>query len=209
MEVCGSECGHEDWPCDYAQGMADRKTLILEAACRVIARRGVRGLRVEELAGEAHISVSLIYYYFDSRENLLRRTLEFVDERASDYTTPNSGRRWSITETLQEALAGEVQDDPRVRENSAVWGELRSSAWFDETVRETVTRLTEKWVALVADRICTAQQAGEIAKDAEPRAAAERLTALVEGVSGRWLAGEISTEHAQQLIRTGVRHELG
>ena len=188
--------------------MADRRTLILEAACRVIARRGVRGLRVEELAREAKISVSLIYYYFDSRENLLRRTLEFVDERASDYTAPNSGRQSSITDTLQESLAGEVQDDPKVRENSAVWGELRSSAWFDETVRETVTRLTEKWVAVVADRIRTGQAAGEIAGDAEPRAAAERLTALVEGVSGRWLAGEISTEYAQQLIRTGVRHEL-
>ncbi|MGH2973689.1 MAG: TetR/AcrR family transcriptional regulator [Solirubrobacterales bacterium] len=193
---------------DTLEPMADRRTAILEAACRVIARRGVRGLRVEELAREAGISVSLIYYYFEGRENLLRRTLEFVDQRASGYTMPNSGRQLSITETLSESLAGEVQDDPKVRENSAVWGELRSSAWFDEAVRETVSRLTEKWVSLVADRIRTGQATGEVAKTADPRAAAERLTALVEGVSGRWLAGEISADHAQRLIRTGVRHEL-
>ena len=189
--------------------MADRKTDILDAACRVIARRGVRGLRVEELAREARISVALIYYYFDNRETLLRRTLEHVDARASEYVTPNSGRALSISETLSESLAGEVQDDPEVRENSAVWGELRSSAWFDEAVRETVTRLTEKWVSHVADRIRAGQTAGEITTAADPRAAAERLTALVEGVSGRWLAGEISTEHAQGLIHDGVHLELG
>ncbi|MZE52785.1 TetR family transcriptional regulator, partial [Streptomyces sp. SID5770] len=47
--------------------MASRSTQILEAAARVIARRGVRGLRVEELAAEAGVSTALIYYHFKDR----------------------------------------------------------------------------------------------------------------------------------------------
>lgn len=47
--------------------VADRQSLILEAAVRVIARNGVRGLRVEELASEAGVSTALIYYHFKDR----------------------------------------------------------------------------------------------------------------------------------------------
>jgi AcrR family transcriptional regulator len=186
----------------------DRKTEILDAACRVIARRGVRGLRMEELAREAGVSVALIYYHFDDRENLIRRTLEYVDERAADYATPNSAHPGSPAKRLVAALVGEIQEDPRVRQNSAVWGEVRASAWFDETVREPVERLTGEWITWVADEIERGQRDGTITGDVDARAAAERLTALVEGVSGRWLAGSLSVERARALICGGVEREL-
>lgn len=189
--------------------MPDRKREILDAACRVIARRGARGLRVEELATEAGVSAGLIYYYFDGRADLLRSTLVHVDDRAGEYTAPAAGRpAGSVVEALADSLAGEIQDDPAVRENSAVWGELRASAWFDDTVRETVRRLTDRWVQAVAGEIERGRADGTIARSVDARAAAERLTALVEGVSGRWLAGELLAEHAQRLVRDGVAREL-
>ena len=188
--------------------MSDRKTEILEAACRVIARRGVRGLRMEELASEAGVSVALIYYHFESRENLLRRTLEYVDDRAADYTTPNAGRSLSVADGLAAALVGEIQEDPHVRQNSAVWGELRASAWFDEALREPVERLTDAWIAWVADQIRSGQAAETIPPEVDARAAAERLTALVEGVSGRWLGGSIGAEQARVLIQGALEREL-
>ena len=40
--------------------MAARKTAILDAAIAVIARRGVRGLRVEEVAADAGVDISLV-----------------------------------------------------------------------------------------------------------------------------------------------------
>jgi AcrR family transcriptional regulator len=163
---------------------------------------------MEELAREAGVSVALIYYHFDDRENLIRRTLEYVDERAADYATPSSTHRGSPAERLLAALVGEIQEDPQVRQNSAVWGEVRASAWFDETVREPVQRLTGEWITWVADEIERGQRGGTITLDVEARAAAERLTALVEGVSGRWLAGSLSVERAQALIRGGVEREL-
>ncbi|WP_425558559.1 helix-turn-helix domain-containing protein, partial [Kitasatospora albolonga] len=43
--------------------VSDRRTEILRAATRVISRRGVRGLRVAELATEAGVSAALIYYH--------------------------------------------------------------------------------------------------------------------------------------------------
>ena len=51
--------------------MSDRRTQIMQAAVRVIARDGVRGLRVEKLAAEAGVSTALIYYHFHDRDGIV------------------------------------------------------------------------------------------------------------------------------------------
>src|SRR4051794_8971642 len=62
--------------------MADRKTEILEATCRVIAREGVDGLRMGTVAREAGVSSALLHYYFDSRADLLMQAFEHADIKA-------------------------------------------------------------------------------------------------------------------------------
>ena len=66
--------------------MSNRQTQILEAAVRVIAQHGVRGLRVETLAAEAGVSTALIYYHFQNRAGVLRRALDHINDRAALYT---------------------------------------------------------------------------------------------------------------------------
>lgn len=122
--------------------MSDRRTVILEAEATVIARCGVRGLRVEELAAEASVSKALAYYHFEDRTGLLRRTLAFVSNRAERYTTERHTTGQSAADAtadplrrLEQALLLELQDLPHVRENSTAWGELRASAVFDPELR--------------------------------------------------------------------------
>ncbi|WP_211245602.1 hypothetical protein [Actinomadura oligospora] len=43
---------------------------------------------------------------------------------------------------------------------------------------------------------------------AAPEDAAERLTALVEGLSGRWLNGSLSLDRAQKLLGDAIAVEL-
>ncbi|OKJ14090.1 TetR/AcrR family transcriptional regulator [Kitasatospora sp. CB01950] len=187
--------------------MASRKTSILEASARVIARRGVRGLRVEELAAEAGVSTALIYYHFKDRTGILRQTLEFINDRAGRYTAvreagaPPLGPR----EELEHALLLELQDVPEVRENSVAWGELRASAVFDDSLREDLARATLVWVQEIAEllgRVRPMTPAPELA------AAAERLTALLEGLSMRWLSGTLPLTHARTLLGEAITTEL-
>ena len=119
--------------------MADRRTQIMQAAARLIARRGVRGLRVEELAAEAGVSTALIYYHFKHRLGILRATLEFINDRADSYTAerdPDAAPLDARGE-LEQTLLLELQDIPEVRENSTAWGELRATAVFDAELRGT------------------------------------------------------------------------
>ncbi|WP_369213992.1 TetR/AcrR family transcriptional regulator [Streptomyces flavofungini] len=189
--------------------MPDRPTQILEAAARLIARRGVRGLRVEEVAAEAGVSTALIYYHFKDRAGLLRRTLEFIGGRAVRYTDPALETSDDPRVQLTGMLLLELQDTPRVRENSAAWGELRASAIFDPDLREPLAAATAEWVGDVADLIgqVWAARGTDAAGDA-PKAAAERLTALVEGLSDRWLNGTVTLDRARDLLRGALTTEL-
>ncbi|MFD9242758.1 TetR/AcrR family transcriptional regulator [Streptomyces sp. NPDC059556] len=187
--------------------MSSRSTQILEAAARVIARRGVRGLRVEELAAEAGVSTGLIYYHFKDRTGILRNTLEFINDRAERYTTERDpdAEPLSAREELDEVLLLELQDTPEVRENSSAWGELRASAVFDPVLREDLARATLTWTQEVAALL---GQVRPMAPAAALAAAAERLTALLEGLSMRWLSGGIGIDHARTLLREAVGVEL-
>ncbi|MFF0968410.1 TetR/AcrR family transcriptional regulator [Streptomyces sp. NPDC003703] len=184
----------------------DRRTAILEGAARLIARRGVRGLRVEELATEAGVSAALIYYHFKDRAGILLRTLEFIGDRAERYTaercdgsTPDRRRR-----ELEQSFLLELQDLPEVRENSIAWGELRASAVFDPALRGDLAQAGTAWAHEVAGLLGAVLPVASATALAE---SAERLTALLEGLSMRWLSGVLSLEHAQELIVEAIAVE--
>ena len=171
-----------------ARAMApDRRNLILDAAIGVIARTGVRGLRVEVVAAEAGVAVSLIYYYFGSRKGLVRATLDHANERAASAAP--AGVRATLLAELDEAAA---------RDRRPSGARSRRRAVFDPDLRDQVSEATEAWVALVARAI--AAEAPH--KDAS--AAAERLTALVDGLSSRWLAGALDRERARELLDAAI-----
>ncbi|QTA30509.1 TetR/AcrR family transcriptional regulator [Streptomyces sp. CA-256286] len=192
--------------------MSDRRTAILEAAATVIARRGVRGLRVEELAEEAGVSKALIYYHFEDRTGLLRRTLALVNNRAERYTAEQAAAGQPAAETpadplrrLEQALLLELQDLPHVRENSTAWGELRASAVFDPELRGELALASVIWVREVADQL---GEARPTAPESALTASAERLTALLEGLSARWLSGILPLTDARTRMREAIGVEV-
>ncbi|MFI5527750.1 TetR/AcrR family transcriptional regulator [Kitasatospora sp. NPDC051853] len=186
--------------------MSDRRTEILRAATRVISRRGVRGLRVAELATEAGVSAALIYYHFTDRAGILRETLEFIGERADRYTAEQDPELAGDPRAeLAQVLLLELQDTVEVRENSTAWGELRASAVFDQDLREDLARATHTWVHEIAYLLGRADPAGTAPAHAS---SAERLTALLEGLSVRWLSGSIPLEHARMLLAEAIEAEL-
>ena len=80
----------------------DKSEAILEAAVRVLARRGFDATKIEEIAREAGIGKGTVYEYFESKEDLFERsvmhaTWMYVGELRAAVA---SGR------TLEESLFG-------------------------------------------------------------------------------------------------------
>ncbi|MDX6638320.1 MAG: hypothetical protein QOJ01_1831 [Solirubrobacterales bacterium] len=188
----------------------DSRTAILAAAARVIAARGVRGMRVEEVAAEAGVSAPLLYYHFHSRSGLVKAALEAASEQA-----PSTALRGGVVpagatayEAVEAALLGELGDDPTVRHNAAVWGEVSASAVFDPELREDVARVTRTWRDEVADGIRAGIADGSIGQGVDAGEAAEVLITLVDGLCARWLAGTIERDRARELLAAELRARL-
>lgn len=189
--------------------MSERHTQILEAAVRVIAQDGVRGLRIEKLAAAAGVSTALIYYHFKDRAGVLHAALEHLNHRAQTYTENTATSTADPRTRVEHMLLRELQDIDEIRETSIAWGELRASAVFHDDLREPLHATTRSWNIDVETLIQQARHAGTINPAIDASATAERLTALVEGLSERWHSGSLTLDRARQLLTGAIELELG
>lgn len=181
--------------------MTNKRANILAASTRSIAQFGVRGLRVNDVAAEAGVSPGLLYYHFKDRSGLLAATLHHINERS---TSPaNTGTTDSYRQ-LEDLLLDEIQDIPEVREASAAWNELRASAVFEPSIAEPLAETTRQWIGKVEQAIADAQASGQASRRRDAHQNAVVLTALVEGLSGRWLSGSISAEDARSHLQKAL-----
>lgn len=187
--------------------MSERRTQLLEAAVHVIARDGVRGLRVEKLAAAAGVSTALIYYHFKDRAGILDAALEHINHRAQTYTGPDLDTE-PPRHRIETMLLLELQDTETVRENSIAWGELRATAVFDTHLRQSLSETTTAWNTDIADLIRHGQSTGTLSPAIDPSATAERLTALVEGLSERRHSGSLTLDRARELLTGALSLEL-
>ena len=170
---------------------------ILAACARVISRAGLSGFRMSDVAREAGVSIGLLPYHFGDRDGLLQAALDHVNEgtagraaRIPSASTPR-GR-------LEALLCSEFGEEAAIREGSIAWNELRAKAVFSPAQADAVARSTGRWQAEARGLIT------EAAPDRDADALALILTALVEGLSGRWLTGQLSSADAQEAVRAAL-----
>lgn len=164
---------------------------ILDSAVRVLAREGMHGARVEEIAADAGVSLGLLNYHFGGRRSLLRAGLVAGLQRRPDFADA------SLDEMLARALrASELDVDGwwRIRQEA-----LRIAA-FDPDLRDAATAATTAWTAEVAARL----------KDRDGAVARARLiVALVDGLSQRVSSGIVPLRAAEHLLEEALSHLLG
>ncbi|MET3175303.1 UNVERIFIED_ORG: TetR/AcrR family transcriptional repressor of bet genes [Arthrobacter sp. UYCu721] len=186
----------------YCQSMSEKLTRILNAATTCIARSGVRGMRVNDVAAEAGVSPGLLYYHFTDRAGLLAATLEHINKQVSkDDAVLSSLDAGDRSRHVRHLLLDEIKDDADVRRNSVAWNELRACSIFEQELAEPLSRTTAEWNREIAQAIVAASEG---TSEDEASVTAEILTSLVEGISGRWLSGFITTDHARYLLTTAI-----
>lgn len=184
--------------------MASRREAILQASAKAIAERGVRGLRVHDVAEVAGVSPGLLYYYFKDRDGLLAAALTYINDRARESGTASEASESPLQRLYLHALA-DIRDEPEVYENALVWHELRASAVFEPPLRDPLARTSRQWDAEIADAIRLAQASGDLDGEIDPAATGLIITALTDGLSARWLSGELTTEAARSHLATALK----
>ena len=90
-----------------------------------------------------------------------------------------------------------------------MWGEVLASAVFEPDLRDQLREASAAWTELVASAIAEGVDDGSVPGEVDAQACAERLTALVDGLSARWLADLLSRERALELLAAAIASELG
>ncbi|WP_172329484.1 TetR/AcrR family transcriptional regulator [Mangrovicoccus sp. HB161399] len=192
-----------------AEKAAETRGRILAATARMVAGHGIRGLRVEDVAKEAGIAVSLIYYHFKSRGGLVQAVLLRTNELALAGLAETPVRQLDGRAQLSALLEGEFSELPEVRELAVVWSEATASAAFDPALVPLVREAARNWEDTVSRLIRTGLADGSVAPGTDPAGSAARLTALVEGLSSKWLASVLGRAEAIALLRSAMARELG
>lgn len=159
----------------------ERADALMQAALAVVAERGYKRTRLEEIAEAAGVSVGTVYYYFENKEDLLIQAVRgrframFADEELAiagmkepaavklRYVMRTAWRYWLTPEFGQvfRVMVGEIGTEfPDLLEAWATAGPLRG------------------W-SLVARLIAEGIEAGEFRPDADAAVAARDVTSAL------------------------------
>lgn len=193
--------------------MSDKREAILQSSAHEIAQSGIRGMRVGTVAANAGVSTALLYYHFTDRAGLLDAALQYMTAQSQFYRSRLDAPGDTPWNRLLNHMAQEFQEDAVVRETTMAWNELRASSVYEPELRKSMSAATRVWREEISEAIREMQADGELAASLDPAAAALVLVALMEGLGGQWICGEITEIEAQSLIRQTatalLRGEIG
>lgn len=188
----------------FTHEISRRAEQLIDAACRVIARTGVRGLRMEALAREAGVSVGLPYRYFAGRDELLAAVLAYLASGAEPYQRRSTRELVDPQAALEELLTAELSDDPAARRTGRVWSELIAESVFDPVLRARLHDVTTHWIENVATALghCVRRPPAEV------RHVATALVATADGIHGWWVLDIVDTPRAKAMVLDALQESI-
>ena len=108
---------------NYNEKEYSTKDRILDAAKQVFAEKGYDGARVDEIAKKAGINKATLYYYFKSKESLLKDVLETLylkynkDESSKFNICTINGENGTLSGSINESVINNVLESIKENEN--------------------------------------------------------------------------------------------
>lgn len=148
----------------------DRPTalLLLDAAARLFSEKGYASTSMQEIADAVGILKGSLYYYIDSKNDLLARLVE--ETQSENLQIVESVRQisgMSALERLRFYVKQQVIYNARNIDKIRVY--YRDITLLPEDRRRTLIEDRRGFESLVLDLIEEARESGEVAKDVQPR----------------------------------------
>jgi AcrR family transcriptional regulator len=188
-----------------------RRAAIVAATRAVMARRGIAGTTVRDVAAELGASSGLIHHYYASMDDLLAEAFE--QEARADLV----GVLAAIAlgrDPMEKLILFFDTYDRGVRDGSGDFGmQIWLDAWAEAArrpaLRRTSQRLNEEWHSVLATIIREGVVAGQMTCD-DPEASAWRILSLLDGLVLQVVAhGDVlSRDQADAWSRIAAEREL-
>lgn len=112
-----------------------RRQQLIDATVKCIARKGMGGMTLGDVAGEARLSQGIVNLHFESKENLLNETLRYLaDEYKSqfDKALATAGPRPAdrLRALMELDLRPSICDRHKISVWFAFWSEVKSRPMY-------------------------------------------------------------------------------
>jgi AcrR family transcriptional regulator len=200
----------------HQAGEPSARERILQAACDLIAERGIGGARIAQIAKAAGVSTALVHYHFRTREVLLAETLDHAFDVAAAVRLRAQGDAGesaaddSAARRLADVVEQSLPDSDPGRREWQLWAELWLGAARDPTLRPIAAQMYTRYRTWIATAVAEGVAAGEFA-EVDPGDTADLAMALIDGLGLRVLLGDPSMPLARARERIGalLARELG
>lgn len=158
-----------------------RRRELADAACRVIARNGLAGTTLGDVAAESGWSIGSIRYYFPTRDELVASALWRVGERIDDRIRRRTDGGMTLND-LRTAATELLPLDAGRREEALVHLAFLAQAAVVPALADAAESAAQQLQEPLAARIAHAAQAGELPAHLDPEDEAARLRLLLDGL---------------------------
>jgi AcrR family transcriptional regulator len=181
-----------------SQRQADRRTEILDAACRCFVRSGFHQASMHDICSEAGMSPGNLYRYFPSKEAIIAG----ISERDRSEVAESFAQVRDAPDFFA-ALAGLAQTHlvERTVEEVGLCAEIMAESRRNPEVARLYRDLERGIKADMAGMLRHAAERGEIRTDLDVDAVTAILMALADGMSWRRAVDpDFDVEHAMPLV---------
>ncbi|CAM5479127.1 TetR/AcrR family transcriptional regulator [Streptomyces griseomycini] len=178
---------------------------IYDAALALVGEVGYPKTTIEGIAARAGVGKQTIYRWWSSKADVVMEAFLDLSEQAAEaaraagqesYALPDTGDLAADLKLVLRATVDELHDPAFEAPSRALAAE---GVVNEELGRRFVAKLLEPSLQLYVDRLRSAQAAGDVRADIDPRIA---LELFVSPLAQRWLqyTGPISYEYTDTLV---------
>jgi len=181
-----------------------RRQQLIDATMKCIARKGLGGTTLGDVASEAGLSQGIVNLHFESKENLLNETLRYIADdykrqfnRSLGKSGPDAAAKLSALMKLD--LRPSILDRRKLAVWFAFWGEVESRPRYREVCEKSDEYYHEVLCSLCDDVIADGDY-----RNVTSAAVATMLTSVTNGM---WLSYLISPKRFDRQVATNAVDE--
>ncbi|WP_423059387.1 TetR family transcriptional regulator C-terminal domain-containing protein [Brevibacterium linens] len=184
-----------------SDGDATPKRSIAEAAWTLFGRHGFDAVRIADIAAASGVSAPSIHYYFANKSDLFDAALDYSVKLAFDRQIAWLDDISDPAQRLERLLKLQSPLGRTERGEWSIWLQTWTRMALDGSTLTNYPRSYERWSRTVQTTIEDGQRTGCF-QSGDPRAMADELTSLLDGLGIKVLTGVMDAETLSLRLRS-------
>lgn len=192
-----------------ASGTESRRAAILDAAWRLVAARGYRQVRVQDIARVAGTSTGTVHYYFPGKDDVLREALRYSVDQAFERQGAKLRQIRDAHKCLLALIELQLPAGGQIRDEWSIWLQFWSESCINPDLRPVHNGFYERWIETVVRIVRRGQRQGVFGA-ADAMEFARLFTSATDGAAIKVLTGapDMTVDIMRDMLVTMVEREL-